>query len=80
MSKSGEAHICISFVAYKVYKELERQLKAKGSRWSVEKAIEIAETIYSIKLRNPATGGYVEHSLLLTDEQRELMTLFDLSL
>jgi len=75
-----EAHICISFVAYKVYKELERQLKAKGSRWSVEKVIEIAETIYSIKLRNPATGGYVDHSLLLTDEQRELTTLFDLSL
>jgi transposase len=56
-----EAHICISFVAYKVYKELERQLKVKGSRWSVEQVIEIAETIYSVKVRNPATGGYVEN-------------------
>jgi len=75
-----EAHICISFVAYKVYKELERQLKAKGSRWSVEKTIEIAETIYSVKVRNPATDGYLEHSLLLTEEQRELATLFELPL
>lgn len=75
-----EAHICISFVAYKVYKELERQLKAKGNRWSVEKAIEIAETIYCVKVRNPTTGGYEEHSLLLTDEQRELVRLFNLSL
>jgi transposase len=75
-----EAHICISFVAYKVYKELERQLKAKGSPWSVAKAIEIAETIYCVKVRNPETGGYEERSLLLTDEQRELKTLFELSL
>ena len=75
-----EAHICISFVAYKVYKELERQLKVKGSRWSVEQVIEIAETIYSVRVRNPATGGYVENSLLLTDEQKELVALFELSL
>jgi transposase len=75
-----EAHICISFVAYKIYKELERQLKVKGSRWSVEKIIEIAETIYCVKVKNPATGGYVENSLLLTDEHRELVSLFNLSL
>jgi len=45
-----EAHICIAFVAYKVYKELERQLKEKNSDLSPEKAIEIAKTIYSIKM------------------------------
>lgn len=32
-----EAHICIAFCAYKVYKELERQLKQKGAIWSAEK-------------------------------------------
>jgi len=73
-----EAHICISFVAYKVYKELERQLKAKGSDWSVERAIEIAETIYRVKARDHETGGYEEIMLLLTNEQRELATLFEL--
>jgi transposase len=75
-----EAHICISFVAYKVYKELERQLKVKGSRWSVEKAIEIAETIYSVKARDTDTKNYTEITLLLTNEQRELATLFKLPL
>jgi len=75
-----EAHICISFVAYKVYKELERQLKAKGSQWSVEQAIEIAETIYSVKARDPETGNYTEITILLTNEQRELATLFELPL
>ena len=60
--------------------EQTNQIQEKGSRWSVEKTIEIAETIYSIKVRNPATDGYEEHSLLLTDEQRELATLFELPL
>jgi transposase len=33
-----EAHICIAFAAYKVYKELERQLKEKQSNISPEKS------------------------------------------
>jgi transposase len=33
-----ETHICISFVAYKIYKELERQLKEKQSPLSPEKS------------------------------------------
>lgn len=40
-----EAHITINFAAYKVYKELERQLKEMKSKLSPEKAIEIAKTI-----------------------------------
>jgi len=41
-----EAHICISFVAYKIYMELQRQLKEKKSELNPEKAIEIAKTIF----------------------------------
>ena len=48
-----EAHICIAFVAYKVYKELERQLKQKSAGISPEQAINIAKTIYSIKVVTP---------------------------
>lgn len=70
-----ETHICISFVAYKIYKELERQLKEKHSPLSPEKAIEIARSIYQVKAK---TGdGEVEHMLLLTEEQRNLAKLFD---
>ncbi len=36
-----EAHICLNFVAYKIYKELERQLKEKKAELSPEKVIEI---------------------------------------
>ncbi|MFC4874589.1 transposase, partial [Negadavirga shengliensis] len=46
-----EAHISIAFVAYKVYKELERQLLEKEAKLSPQKAIEIARYLYG---RNPA--------------------------
>jgi transposase len=73
-----EAHICISFVAYKIYKELERQLKEKQSDLSPEKAIDIAKTIYSITLTTPTTKERVTRTLVLNEEQKKLMTLFNL--
>jgi transposase len=70
-----ETHICISFVAYKVYKELERLLKEKQSALSPEKAIEIAKTIYQVKANTQ--NGEVSHIMLLTDEQKQLAQLFN---
>jgi transposase len=70
-----ETHICISFVAYKVFKELERQLKEKKSILSPEKAIEIAKTIYQVKAHT--TSGEVSHILLISKEQRKLAQLFN---
>jgi transposase len=70
-----EAHICISFVAYKVYKELERQLKEKASTLSPEKAIEIAKTIYQVKAS--ILNEDVTHTLLITEEQKHLSQLFN---
>jgi transposase len=77
-SRRIEAHICISFAAYKVYKELERQLKEKQSLLSPEKAIEIAKTIYSITLTTPQTKERITKTLILNNEQKNLMTLFNL--
>lgn len=71
-----EAHICLAFVAYKIYKELERQLKEKKTDISPEKAIEIAKTIYSIKAIKPNSKEPFEKTLLLNDEQRNLMNIF----
>lgn len=71
-----EAHICIAFVAYKVYKELERQLKVLNSTLSPEKAIEISKTIYSIKGIKPFTRETLTQTLILNDEQRLLAKLF----
>lgn len=72
-----EAHICLAFVAYKVYKELERQLHEKKSPLSVDKAIEIAKTIYSIKAQKPKSKEIFEQMLLLNNEQKLLTKLFD---
>lgn len=77
-SRRIEAHICIAFAAYKIYKELERQLKEKQSPLSPEKAIEIAKTIYSITLTTPITKEKVTKTLILNGEQKILMALFNL--
>jgi len=70
-----EAHITINFVAYKVYKELERQLKEKKADISPEKAIDIVKTIYQITIID--NGIIFKHNLILTDEQKCLTQLFN---
>ena len=72
-----EAHICIAFVAYKIYKELERQLKEKKSALTPEKAIDIAKTIYSIKLETSANREVIEKTIILNQEQKYLAQLFN---
>jgi hypothetical protein len=73
-----EAHICIAFVAYKVYKELERQIKICKAPFSPEKAIEIAKTIYSIKATKPKSKELFQKTLILNEEQRTLTQIFNL--
>ena len=72
-----EAHICIAFVAYKIYKELERQLKEMNSSLSPEQAIDIAKTIFAVKVRHPMSKEVVYRTLLITEEHRLLATLFN---
>lgn len=72
-----EAHICITFAAHKVYKELERQLAEKKSKISPTKAIEIAENIMEVTIQLPQNGKLKSKVLLLTDEQKMLKELFD---
>ncbi|HEX3768805.1 MAG TPA: IS1634 family transposase [Puia sp.] len=71
-----EAHICIAFTAYKVYKELERLLKEKKSSLSPERAIEIAKTIYCINATKPKSRQPVAKIIITSDEQRYLANLF----
>ena len=47
-----EVHICISFMAYLIYKELERLLKTNKIELSVEKALEQINKMYEIKIPN----------------------------
>jgi len=71
-----EAHICIAFVAYKIYKELERQLREKQSDLSPQKAIDIAKTIYAIKIKHPVTNEVTYTTHIRTEEQKTLAKLF----
>ena len=71
-----EAHICISFTAYKIYKELERQLYEMKSTLSPMKAIEIAENIFEVTIQLPQSGEILTKTLLLTDEQKHLSSIF----
>jgi transposase len=75
--KRIEAHICITFTAYMVYKELERVLKEKGSPLSPEKVIEIAETIFAVSIKVPATGEVLSKMILLSQEQKMIAQLFN---
>lgn len=72
-----EAHICIAFTAYKVYKELERQLKQKEPKLSPEKAIDIAKTIYAVKIVHPITKNITYSTIIKTEEQVKLAKMFD---
>ena len=78
LQKRIEAHICITFAAYKVFKELERLLKQSDTDISATKAIEIAKSIYAITLKTPNTETVIKKTLILSPEQQEIAKLFDL--
>jgi transposase len=71
-----EAHICIAFVAYKIYKELERRLKEMQSNLTPEKAIDIAKTIYAVKVKHPISKDELHRTLLITEDHHLLAKLF----
>ena len=73
-----EAHVCICFVAYKVYKELERILRLTGIGLSVDKVIDIAKTIITIDIKTDGMTGTERRTLSLTEEQQAIKPLFDL--
>ena len=75
--KRIEAHVCICFVAYKVYKELERILKISNINLSVDKVLSIAETITTIKVYLPISGNTMTKIMLLTKRHQSIAQLFD---
>ena len=53
-----EAHICICFVALKVYKELERLLKLSDISLSVDKVLNMAKTVTTISVYMPQNKAH----------------------
>jgi transposase len=75
-AKRIEAHVCICFVAYKVYKELERILKLSGINLSVDKVLNIAKTVTTMKIKLPASGETLTKTMLLTAKHKTIEPLF----
>lgn len=71
-----QAHLIIAFCSYKVYKELERQLKIKQATLSTAKAIAIMQSIYTLAITLPASQKKVKLIWAKTQEQKSLLTLF----
>lgn len=71
-----EAHLCICFAAYKVYKELERQLLQKQSNISIERAVECLKTIYGITIKHPASAHTKTMLFHKHPDQERLVQLF----
>lgn len=70
-----EAHICISFTAYSIYKELERVLYKQKSTLSLKKAAELTHNIYQLTYTLPESKHTKSKLLKMDDKQAELYNL-----
>ena len=64
-----EAHLCICFVALKIYKELERLLKSANIGMSVDKVLNMAKTVTTITIKMP-DGQKVTRTMPMRRHQR----------
>jgi transposase len=71
-----EAHVCICFIALKVYKELERVLKATDIKMSVDKVLNMAKTITTIQITLPLNQTVLNKTMIMKRHQR-IAKLFD---
>jgi transposase len=67
-----EAHICISFTAYCILKELERVLCEEKSTLSLRKAAELTHNMYQITYMLPESKHTKSRLLKMDKEQTEL--------
>ena len=74
--KRIEAHICICFVALKVYKELERMLKVSEIKMNVDKVLALAKTITTIQIKLPLNKEVYTQTMLMARHQK-IAKLFD---
>jgi len=74
--KRIEAHICICFVALKVYKELDRIMKKSGMKISVNKALNMAQSVTTMTLYLPENDIHIEKTMLMP-RHAPIVQLFD---
>jgi transposase len=77
LRKRIEAHICLSFVSYSIYKELERVLKIEKYPLSVEKAAELTHNMYQMEIILPESLHSKIIILKMDDNQKHLIQIID---
>ena len=70
-----EAHVLVAFVAYTIYKELERRLVEKKVPISPKRAAELTQTMYEMTFRYPEDPEEQRLLLKMDPEQRQLYEL-----
>ena len=70
-----EAHVLVAFVAYTLYKELERRLHVASVPISPQRATELTQTMYEMTFRLP-NDPQERRTLLQMDQEQQ--TLYDL--
>jgi transposase len=72
-----EAHICIAFTAYAIYKELERLLNNHRAGFSTARAIELTQNMYEMAYQLPNSQKQKTKYLKMDDEQRILFDIIE---
>lgn len=67
-----EAHICIAFVAYAIYKELELQLKRHNVPMSPKRAGELTHNMYELEHQLQSSGEIKRQVLKMDQEQQSV--------
>jgi hypothetical protein len=75
MADRIEAHICISFAAYAIYKDLERILHKEKSPLSVKKAAEQTQNMYQISAVLPETKTKTKTNILLNMNEEQSLVI-----
>lgn len=71
-----EAHVLVAFVAYAIYKELERRLNLAKLPFSPQRAAELTQTMYEMTFRLPNDPEPRRTLLQMDDDQQRLCGLF----
>lgn len=75
LEKRIEAHICIAFTSYAIFKELERQLQIHKIDMSATRAIELLQNMYQIEYILPDSKKRRTKLLKMDDDQQMLLDI-----
>ena len=73
--KRIEAHVLVAFVAFTIYKEMERRLNEAGITMSPKRAAELTQTMYEMSFKLPDSHEQKHILLKMDDEQKQLFDL-----